>query len=55
MQVTLTFSKETKGTYMFVDSSPGTIMKAVYINKVAFMGHCPKAVKVTVEAVRDEA
>jgi hypothetical protein len=47
-KVTLTFSKETKNTFVFVDQEDGAVIPSLYVRKEAFPNGAPDSITVTV-------
>lgn len=49
IKVTLTKSRDTKGTFVYKDDSDNTPVPSLYIRKSAFKGDAPEQITLTIE------
>lgn len=49
ISVTMTFKKETPGTFVFHDENEEALIPSLYIRKAAFGGVAPKSITLTVK------
>ena len=53
IEVRLVFERSTKGTHLYKASTPGQVVKSIYIQREAFDGAPPKTIILTIECVTE--